>query len=224
MRDLKENFTAKDKYLQSLFPTEIHPLIEKARKYSEEFGKSGISMTAYESRVMLSLIAAHESKKFVEIGTLTGATAIWISESMPTNSELWTLEKDEKHAQAAADVFQEYHQMRKDKKIHLVIGDAVETLKSIEDCGPFDGIFIDGNKAAYGTYLDWAEANLREGAIIIADNVFLGGSVWGEESSKFSEKQIRVMKEFNHRLADQKKYQSSLLKTDEGLFFAVKKF
>lgn len=109
------------------------------------------------------------------------------------------------------------------KKIEFVLGDAREELKKLEALGPFDGIFIDGNKAAYMDYLEWAEKNIKTGGLILADNVFLNGSVWGEASARFSEKQIRIMQEFNKRLADPDKFVSVIAPTFEGLYIAIKK-
>ena len=103
------------------------------------------------------------------------------------------------------------------------MGDAREELEKLNSLGPFDGVFIDGNKAAYGDYLAWAEQNLRVGGVILADNIFLSGSVWGESTQqKFSDKQIRVMQEFNNRLSDPTKFQSAVVPTFEGLFVAIK--
>ncbi len=220
---IKSNF---QHYFESIYPFEANPLVGKSRKASEEFGKLGISMSHLESRILGTLIRGQSCSKFVEIGTLTGATAVWIAESLQENGQLWTFEKDLKHAEAAQKIFDEYHSQssgHSGRRIHLKVGDAVEMLPTIESEGPFDGIFIDGNKAAYCQYLDWAELNLRKGGLIIGDNVFLGGAVLGElDHSKFSPKQISVMREFNLRLANPEKYMSTLLPTAEGLMVAVK--
>jgi predicted O-methyltransferase YrrM len=173
---------------------------------------------------MATLIHSHQCKKFVEVGTLTGASALWILQGLPEGGHLWTLEKDPLHARAAREIFDQYHQVQPSKGIHLIEGDARETLKTIEAEGPFDGIFIDGNKSAYGDYLDWAEAHLKKGALILADNIFLGGSVFTGNSAQFSKKQIEVMRNFNERLANPEKYFSAIAPTEEGLFVAVKLF
>lgn len=216
-------------YSESLFKSEPSDLFQLAKKYSDEVGKTAISLSADEARMMAVLIRSHGCKKFVEIGTLTGYSALWTVEGLSEGGELWTLEKDPEHGQRAAKVFAEFTKSavakETNKKIHLVMGDAREELKNIANQGPFDGIFIDGNKAAYGDYLEWAEKNIRKGGLILADNVFLGGAVWGDTSwGNLSDKQIQVMQKFNDRLADPEKYFSTLIGTDEGLFLAIKKF
>jgi predicted O-methyltransferase YrrM len=224
MRDLSQDSSPLENYLHMLFPTEPSALFEEAREASRELGKAPISLSPHEARLMASLIHMHRCKKFVEVGTLTGLSALWILQGLETGGELWTLEKDEQHAKKARHIFEKYKKSHHDKKIHLIEGDAQATLQSLESKGPFDGIFIDGNKSAYGAYLDWAEKNLRKGGLILADNVFLGGAVLTGNKATFSKKQIDVMKSFNERLADPKRYMSAVIPTGEGLFMAMKLF
>lgn len=226
MRDLALNHTPQETYLHNLFPQEPNELFRQARLAAEELGRAAISLTPSEARLMATLIHSHKCKKFIEIGTLSGTSALWILEGLATGGQLWTFEKDADHAKMAKDIFKQYAKQEKEKEkvVHLIEGDAQETLKKVEAEGPFDGIFIDGNKSAYGAYLDWAEQNLKKGALILADNVFLGGAVFTGNTATFSKKQIEVMKSFNARLADPQRYFSSIVPTGEGLFVAIKLF
>ena len=171
---------------------------------------------------MAALIRLAGCKKFVEIGTLTGLSALWILRAMGEGGKLWTFEKDPAHAESAAKTLHDYTQIHSSQAAQVVVGDAIATLPSINSNGPFDGVFIDGNKAAYGSYLDWAEKNVRKGGLIIGDNIFLGGTVYSSEKGKFSDKQITVMQNFNQRLADPTKYLSAVAPTAEGFFIAIK--
>lgn len=212
--------TEQDCYIDALAPIE-GDLKSQSRDFSKDLGLERISIGRAEAQLIKTLIQIHGAKKFIEIGTLTGLSAQYILEALPDNGELWTLEKDPKHAEYAEKVFSQIQ--KGSKKIHVILGDAREKLKELSIEGPFDGIFIDGNKAAYLDYLLWAEENLRPGGLILADNVFLSGAVWGAETTqKFSEKQVHIMKEFNSRLADPSRYQSAIIPTYEGLYIAQK--
>ncbi len=211
----------KEKYLDSLFSVENENK-KLSRQFAEELGLARISISAPEAALISLMVKMHACKKFVEIGTLTGLSAQYIFDAMPKGGELWTLEKDPRHGEKARQVFTNLDQ--NDKKIHLVLGDAREELTKLSDLGPFDGIFIDGNKAAYLDYLLWAEKNLRPGGLVLGDNIFLSGSVWGDSTAqKFSEKQIRILREFNERLANPDLYESAIAPTAEGLFIALKR-
>lgn len=218
MRDTLLN--NKENYMNSLLAEE-NDLKKRSRLYAEELGLARISVSPAEAQLIRTLVHSHRCKKFVEIGTLTGLSAQYIFEGLQPGGQLWTLEKDPRHAEKSADIFKGLDQ--KDKKVHLVVGDAREELQKIKSEGPFDGIFIDGNKAAYMDYLLWAEENLSSGSLILADNIFLSGAVWGESTTqKFSEKQVRIMQEFNQRLANPKAYQAAIVPSYEGLYVGIK--
>jgi predicted O-methyltransferase YrrM len=213
--------TAQDNYIAGLLKEES-ALKKQSRQSSEDLGLARISISPAEAQLVKTLLKVHGTKKFVEIGTLTGLSAQYFFEALPEGGELWTLEKDPKHAEKATEVFSKLDQSK--KKIHMVLGDAREELPKLASKGLFDGVFIDGNKAAYFDYLMWAEQNVRAGGLILADNIFLSGSVWGAKTQqKFSEKQIGIMQDFNKRLADTNLYESAIVPTFEGLYVAIKK-
>ncbi|WP_413289092.1 O-methyltransferase [Bdellovibrio sp. HCB337] len=208
-------------YIESLIPQEAASK-QKSRQFAEELGLGRISLSPSEGQLLSFLIRLHKCRKFVEVGTLTGLSAQYILEGMDGEGTLWSLEKAEVHAQKAQAALADHPA---GSKAHLLVGDARVTLESLASEGPFDGIFIDGNKAAYGDYLTWAEKNVRKGGLIIADNVFLSGAVWGDPTQqKFNDKQIKALQDFNKRLADSTLYESVLIPTAEGMNVAVKLF
>ena len=210
-------------YIESLASIEAMSK-RKSRAFAEELGLGKICISPSEGNLLAFMVRRHECRKFVEIGTLTGLSAQYIIEGMGGKGELWTLEKTDLHARKANEALSDHPSA---KNIHVIVGDARSTLDTVKAHGPFDGVFIDGNKSAYGDYLKWAEKNVRPGGLIAADNVFLSGAVWGEnegQSKSFNDKQVRVMQEFNKRLADPTLYDGVLLPTKEGMFFAVKMF
>ncbi len=218
------NVSPQESYLHHLYPNEPNDLFRQARQASFDLNKSGLSLSQNEACLIACLMKMHQCQKVVEVGTLTGYSALWILEGLAAGGTLWTLEKDPAHANAAREIFRQFNETSKDKTVNLVEGDAEETLKALAADGPFDGIFIDGNKSAYCDNLDWAEKNLQKGALVIADNIFLGGGVFTGNTAQYSKKQIEVMRRFNERLADPEKYFSAVVPTEEGLFVAIKLF
>ena len=66
---------------------------------------------------------------------------------------------------------------------------------------------------------------MRKGGLVIADNTFLFGNVYDENSPhKQSEKNIKAMRELNERLADETRYDGIIIPTIEGLTIGIKKF
>ncbi len=205
-----------------------NPLIEKCRQAAVGLGLQQISLGDLELQILKTILTLHQPQKFIEIGTLTGASGVTILAAMPPGAHFWTFEKESKHSAQALPLLQQAAQ-EKNQKVEILTGDARLRLPELEPQGPFDGIFIDGNKSAYGDYLAWAEKNIRRGGLIIADNIFLQGAVFeGEElpleKRKFSAKQIQVMRAFNQRLSQPELFESCLLPTEEGLSIAIKLF
>jgi predicted O-methyltransferase YrrM len=213
---MREKTPEFEKYWQQLFP-DPSPVFALAKQHADVIGRGAISVSASEGKLIAFWVQSFRCKKFVEIGTLTGYSALWILWAMQSG-QLWTFEKDESTAKTAANILSKASW----GQAQVVTGDAEQTLKSIENQGPFDGIFIDGNKQAYPAYLTWAEANVKKGGLILADNVWLRGGVYGAGDDTFSDNQIVAMKNFNQRLSDPKKFRSTIIPTGEGLYVAEK--
>jgi predicted O-methyltransferase YrrM len=205
-------------YLENEFP-EPNSLFAEAKRKSQEINKEYMRLSAQEGRMIGVLAGSIQCKKAVEIGTLTGYSALWILWGMASGGQLWTMEKDPTHAGIARDIL---GRAKFSAKAEVVEGDAEEKLLQMNSKGPFDFVFIDGNKSAYPFYLEWTLKNLRPGGMIIADNVFLSGSVYGVSTPEYSEKQAQGLREFNKLLADDTKFRSMIFPTAEGLMVSTK--
>jgi caffeoyl-CoA O-methyltransferase len=196
------------KYLNEVFGLPDADLAQvRVRMTAAE--REAISISSAEARILQFLIRGFGIKKIVEFGTLFGYSALAMSKVLPADGQIITLEKDEATHKFAAETFANIANIRS------LCGDALELMTTIR--GPVDMVFIDANKSGYIDYLNWAEKNVRSGGLIVGDNTFLWGGVWGVEHPAAS-----VMIEFNRRLADPAKYNSILIPTAEGMTVAQK--
>ena len=70
----------------------------------------------------------------------------------------------------------------------------------------------------------WAKSNIRSGGMILIDNVFLAGAVWGDLSKqKFSDKQVQTVKEMTKDVFADANFSASFVPTEEGLLVTVRK-
>lgn len=206
-------------YIESLMPVESD-LMLRARDHAKALGLEGISVSATEASMIQFLIQTNSCKKVVEIGTLTGLSALYILQGLPSDGCLWTLEKSAEHILKAQDVLQS----EIDKgRCHIIEGDALQKLPTLNSSGPFDAIFIDGNKAAYLKYFDWALENVSKGGLILVDNIFLAGAVWGDQTlQKFNEKQISNVQAMNRKAFSSANLSTTVIPTLEGLLVCKK--
>lgn len=226
-------------YIQSLFTSE-DGVKSLSRDYAQNLKLGSISLSQNEGSLLSILVGLSQARKFVEIGTLTGLSAQYIFQALPEGSEFWTFEKNKDHVEKAKAVFSKllkteglldplpngkpvwtFFDETQNKKIHLVNDDAEISLFFISQWAPFDGVFIDGNKSAYVNYLDWTMKHLKKGGLLLADNVFLSGTVWGEKNERFKELQVQVMREFNDKIFKSGEFFPAMMPTPDGMLVAL---
>ncbi len=180
-----------------------------------------IQISATEGKLLQFLIHSCGAKKAVEIGTLGGYSALWIADALPDTGKLYTMEYDPKTATGTQQALQK---IGLSDKVSIVVGDANETLKTIEPFGPFDFCFIDADKISYPNYLLWAERNLRPGGIVAADNAYLFGQVHlNPDTAGDDAPAIAAMQTFIKILTDPSRFSmSAMIPTGEGLAVGIK--
>ncbi len=182
-----------------------------------------IQVRPEEAKLLQFLIRSCGIKKVVEIGTLAGYSAIWMARALPEDGHVFTIEHDPMHAELAAESFKNSDVA---DKITLLGGPGQEMLDGLTDAeAPVDMVFIDADKSLYLDFLDWAEENVRKGGLIVGDNTFLFDAVFSKTPpERVRPETIRTMREFNSRLADPKRYCSTMIPSKQGITVALKLF
>lgn len=155
----------------------------------------------------------------LEIGTGVGFSAILMSEYIPENAKITTIENYKKRIPAARENFK---RAGKEEQITLIEGDALEVMQSLE--GPYDFIFMDAAKGQYIHYLPEAVRLLSEKGVLVSDNVFQDGHVI--ESRFAVERRNRTihsrMREYLYELKHHDRLQTSLLPLGDGISLSVR--
>lgn len=216
-------------YIRNLYAVE-DDVLRGIRLAFEQRGLP-IQVGAEEGRILQWLVRLHGAKTLVEIGTLGGYSAIWMARGLPEGGHLHTVEQDAEHAALARQFIS---QSDVAAKITVYEGKALEILPRLaQELVQVDAVFIDADKRAYPDYLAWAEAHLRQGGLVMADNTLLFGAVC-DDALPDNPKAVygahvratawQAMKAFNARLADTTVFDGLMLPTEEGLSVAVKRW
>jgi predicted O-methyltransferase YrrM len=179
-----------------------------------------VQLDTINARLINIIVQLIRPKRAVELGTLFGYSAIWIAKALPSDSILYTIDKNSNNLEVANKIF---HSFDLQDKICPIHGNALEELAKLD--GSFDMVFIDADKKNYCKYLDWAETNIKKGGFIISDNTLSFGKV--NVTQRPSDQYLgswNAVREFNVRLADDAKYNSIILPIAKGLTLALKKF
>ncbi len=169
---------------------------------------------------MRTMLLMNKPKRILEVGTAIGFSALLMSEFMPQDGHITTIENYEKRIPIARANFQKYG---KEDRITLLEGDADEVLKTLE--GPYDFIFMDAAKGQYIHYLPQIMRILTPGGVLISDNVMQDGDII---ESKYAvtrrDRTIhRRMREYLYTLTHHEELQTSILTLGDGVAVSVRK-
>ncbi|MDO8802845.1 MAG: O-methyltransferase [Elusimicrobiota bacterium] len=186
----------------------------------EKAGLLASSVSAMEGRLLECLARLSGARKAVEIGSLYGYSAHWIARGLPEGARLYSLEKDPACVSAAKDGIEASSLTR---KVTVMDGPALESLKTLAKLAPFDFCFIDADIENYPAYLRWAAASLKPGGLVVAGGAFLKGKTSYEGDDPACKSAARSMREFFHILFDSGRFVSSaVIPTGEGLAMGIK--
>ena len=113
-----------------------------------------------------------QPSRILEIGTAIGFSALLMSEYMPKDGRITTIEKYEKRIPIARENFR---RAGKEDRITLLEGDATEVLKGLS--GTYDMIFMDAAKGQYLAFLPEVLRLLAPDGVLVSDNVLQGGDI-----------------------------------------------
>ena len=203
--------------------SENSELIQSIEERLENANLLGINIGMLEGRFLQTLVCQQDVEKVVEIGSQYGCSTVYMAQALGKRGVIWATEKDEMCIKEAEKTFSLPEVQMTGCKINLLKGDALETLTSIEDQGPFDLVFIDANKSGYLNYYHWAKKFLRPGGYLVADNVYLFGTMFAEEPPPETPKKMcNVMRQFLQEIFADPEFTASFVPTKEGILFAVK--
>ncbi|MES2829152.1 MAG: O-methyltransferase [Bacteroidota bacterium] len=168
----------------------------------------------YQGRVLSMISKMINPKTILEIGTFTGYATLCLAEGLHREGKLYTLDINEELEDMVRASFAESEY---DNRIFYTIGDAIDTLKTLDET--FDLVFIDADKKNNGTYYDLVFDRVRSGGLIIVDNVLWSGKIL----SNAQDKDTKNISSFNDKIAADMRIEKLILPVRDGLFIIRKK-
>ena len=203
-------------YIESLDPG----LPEFLRKLYEEARQKGVPVIRSETQFLLRfLIQKEKPERILEVGSGTGFSAMLMWESSGRSVRIDTIEKNEKRAREAEEHFREQGA----ESVKLLFGDAAELLPALD--GEYDLIFMDAAKGQYLAFLPQILRLLKEGGLLVSDNVLQDGMVL--ESRYAVERRDRTihgrMRDYLYTLTHHDALESVILQGGDGVALSYKK-
>lgn len=160
-----------ENYIRKLIP-EKQGLLKELEEYAKE---NNVPIVQKETAKFLELmVTIKKPLKILELGTAIGYSSIL----MAVNSEahITSIDRSEEMVNLA---LQNIHKYGFEKRIDVVLGECMESLKKLKD--EYDIIFIDAGKGHYEDFFNECLRMLKKDGIVIADNVLFRGMVANRE-------------------------------------------
>ncbi len=165
----------------------------------------------------LSFISTLQQPNFIiEIGTYTGYSAICLAEGLTSNGKLISIDVNEETSTFAKSFI---NQTEYASKIELLIGDAKNIIPTINQ--PIDIVFIDADKKNYLAYYHLVIDKLKQGGLIIADNVLWSGKITQPKESM--DRETKALDDFNSFVQHDERVENMLIPLRDGLMIVRKK-
>ena len=166
------------------------------------------------------LLMIKRPMRILEVGAAVGFSSILMSEYMPEDGHITTIENYDKRIPIARANFK---RAGKEGQIDLIEGDALEVMHGLE--GPYDLIFVDAAKGQYIHYLPEVMRLLGTDGVLVSDNVLQEGDII--ESRFAVERRNRTihsrMREYLYELKHHDQLQTSIIPLGDGVALSVKR-
>ena len=182
---------------------ETHKVLKRLQRMAEKESLPSIGPT--KGKIIANVIQDYKPRKILEIGTLYGYSAILMSSMLIEENvgKVITIEIDKESANIARKNIEDAALAN---KIKVIPGDALEIIPKLHE--EFDMVFLDGTKEEYFKYLKLAEKNLKKGAVVVADNVWVFETSMNDyleyvrNSGRYKSRTLETELEFNAGVKD----------------------
>ncbi len=197
------------------FTTPTDELLQEIENFTMQRPHSNMLSGPIQGKLLEMISAMIKPKRILEVGTFMGYSALCLAKGLAPKGELHTLELRKEDAEISGNYFSKslYH-----KQIILHIGNALDIIPTLN--ATWDLIFIDADKVNYINYYELTLPRLKQGGIILADNVLFHGEVL-EENIKG--KNAIAINAFNEHVNKDERTEQVILTVRDGLMLIRKK-
>ncbi len=183
-------------------------LLKELREYTE-VNVPGAQMLSdvLVGRTLQFLLQLLKAQYVVDLGTFTGYSALSMAEALADDATVMTCDQSAEHLQIARAFFAKSPHKHKIQVFEGLIFDCIASVTTTVDF-----VFIDADKLQIGQYIEAIYPKLRQGGMIVVDNV-----LWGGEVLKPEDKRAKALDAFNTTIKKDPRFVNVLLPIRDGL-------
>jgi predicted O-methyltransferase YrrM len=200
-------------YLNNL-TTQNDRLLAEMEAYAAQYR---VPIADREVALFLEITArAVRAQKVLEIGMAIGYSVIHLARGMCQGGKVVTIEPNDDMINAATVFLKRANLF---EHVQIERGKALDVMPRLRDT--FDLLYIDAVKEEYAQYLDRGLPLLRQGGVVIVDNLLWGGRV-AQPAGPNDDDSTRALREFNRYFMKHPQLRSEILSVGDGLGYAIK--
>ena len=158
------------------------------------------------------ILEKENPKRILEIGTAVGYSASCFVKYSSPEVIVDSIELEEERAKQAIE---NVKKIGVDKNINIMIGNAVEILPTLSE--EYDIVFIDAAKSKYSIFLEEGIRLIRNGGLILADNVLYKGYVMSDYNKHKQRTAVRHLREYIKEVTENPNLETEILEIGDGL-------
>lgn len=204
----------------SRFGTREHPALRRCREETQANNPRAQMQIGEDQGAFMALLAKLiGAKRYLEVGTFTGYSALSVALALPADGQVVCLDISKEFTDQARGYWKEAGM---ESKIDLRLGPALDSIDKILTAGdaPFDFVFIDADKPNYDAYYERALRLVRKGGLIALDNMLWSGAVADPSDNDESTVAIRKL---NERIQADSRVDMALATIADGIMLACKR-
>jgi predicted O-methyltransferase YrrM len=204
-----------ERYLRGLQPQRSEVMAEMEAVAARD----GVPIVNWETGRFLATLCRALDPVVLEVGTAIGYSTLHMAEQL-REGRVITLELREDRARQARGFLE---RAGVGDRVELIEGDAKQTIEAVE--GPIDLLFLDAAKGEYRTYLELAEPKLSEHAVLVVDNLLMGGeaALPEGEPTQWRSESLTAARALNAELLQSDRWLASVLPVGDGIAFAARR-
>ncbi len=193
-------------------------LMQELIAETAELGRAaGMQISPEQGTFLTLLTRLLGARSAVEVGTFTGYSSLSIARGLAEGGQLLCCDVSAEWTAVARRYWDEAGVA---DRIELRIAPAAETLRALPAEATIDLAFVDADKTGYVTYWEELVPRVRQGGVLLIDNVLYHGEVLDLEQASESGRAIHAFNE--HAKADDR-VELVMLPIGDGLTLARKR-
>jgi predicted O-methyltransferase YrrM len=195
-------------------------VLRRLRAETARVPMAGMQIAPDQGQFMALLARLTGARRCLEVGAFTGYSALVVALALPPDGRIISCDIDEKTTAIAKRYWAEAGVADKiDLRLEPALG-TLDRLLAEGAAGSFDFAFIDADKTNYDGYYERALTLLRQGGLIVIDNVLWSGAV---ADAKQRDVDTTALRALNRKLHGDERIDLSLLPLADGITLARKR-